>query len=76
MFALKESNSWNTRFTVAIHHSVVIVGLTRAVLIDLGKSVTNAELFFLRIATRERRALRLAGYTDGVATMRRKAIGR
>ena len=56
--------------------SVVVVRLTRAVFVDFGESIASAELILLGFPSSKGRTLRLASYTDGVATVRREAIRR
>jgi hypothetical protein len=71
---LKGSKYWAPARELLSIVSVVIIGLARAVLVDLGKSVANAELLLLRVATSKSRTLRLASYTDSVAPMRGKPV--
>ncbi len=71
---LKGSKYWAPARELLSIVSVVIIGLARAVLVDLGKSVANAELLLLRVATSKSRTLRLASDTDSVAQMRGEPV--
>ncbi len=55
--------------------SVVIVGLTGAVLIDLGKAITSVKFILLRCAASKDRTFPVAGDADGVTAVRCEAVG-
>lgn len=56
---------------------IVVVGLARAILADSRQAVAHMQVFLLRLARRVvARTFAVAGHTDGVSTMRGKAIRR